>query len=280
MEDIYAILGVPLDATEKDIKKAFMKKAMKFHPDKAKDEKEKEAFSKLYTRLQDAYKILMNKETRKIYNASKSQGTFSDMKHADRDTKNYSEEDIKRYHTDGKFDPEKFQQGYGKTRLDQEEYMKSFDDKRVGTGTITSHDVNKYLKEREDLNREVMERGTLFEKSSYNREDFNAVFEHFSKRHKQGLEEYDGDVKPFSDIVEMPCSGVDNRGIFDPRASGKETMESMYGFAEPSQGSVNLDEIDKTEVYKEKPLSSEDIQKFMEQRDKDTDTYRNLKFPN
>ncbi len=41
MPDHYATLGIARDATEADIKKAYRKEALKWHPDKNPDQKER-----------------------------------------------------------------------------------------------------------------------------------------------------------------------------------------------------------------------------------------------
>lgn len=60
MKDYYKILGVPRDASQEEIKKAFYKLAHKYHPDKGGDpEKFKE--------INEAYQVLGNKEKRAQY---------------------------------------------------------------------------------------------------------------------------------------------------------------------------------------------------------------------
>jgi len=62
--DYYKILDVSKSASDSDIKKAFRKKAIEYHPDKNDgDEKEEEMFKK----VNEAYSILSSPEKRKMY---------------------------------------------------------------------------------------------------------------------------------------------------------------------------------------------------------------------
>lgn len=62
-KDYYDILGVSRDASDKQIKKAFRKLAVKYHPDKNKAPEAEEKFRE----IAKAYDVLSNKEKRKEY---------------------------------------------------------------------------------------------------------------------------------------------------------------------------------------------------------------------
>lgn len=63
-KDYYSILGVPRDASEDDIKKAFRKLARKYHPDVAKDKKSAEA---KFKEINEANEVLSDPVKRKKY---------------------------------------------------------------------------------------------------------------------------------------------------------------------------------------------------------------------
>ena len=60
MKDYYQVLGIPRNASDKDIKKAFHRLAHKYHPDKGGDEKK-------FKEINEAYQILSNKEKKAQY---------------------------------------------------------------------------------------------------------------------------------------------------------------------------------------------------------------------
>ena len=63
-KDFYDILGVPRTASEQDIKAAYRKLALKYHPDRNPDNKEAE---EKFKEAAEAYEILSNKEKRARY---------------------------------------------------------------------------------------------------------------------------------------------------------------------------------------------------------------------
>ncbi|KAL3853186.1 hypothetical protein ACJMK2_016751 [Sinanodonta woodiana] len=63
-KDYYEILGVKKGASEKEIKKAFRKLAIKFHPDKNKKDPEAE---KKFVEIAKAYEVLSDKDKRRHY---------------------------------------------------------------------------------------------------------------------------------------------------------------------------------------------------------------------
>jgi molecular chaperone DnaJ len=64
--DYYEILGVNKDATEEDIKKAYRKLAMKFHPDRNPDSKDSE---EKFKEAKEAYEMLTDADKRRAYDA-------------------------------------------------------------------------------------------------------------------------------------------------------------------------------------------------------------------
>ncbi|EDR29941.1 hypothetical protein EDI_120510 [Entamoeba dispar SAW760] len=62
-KDFYAILGLKNKSNEEDIKKAYRKLALQYHPDKSKEEDAAEKFQK----ITDAYNFLSNYRNKRVY---------------------------------------------------------------------------------------------------------------------------------------------------------------------------------------------------------------------
>ena len=69
--DYYKILGVPKNASSGEIKKAYRKLALKYHPDKNNGNKEFEA---KFKEISEAYAVLSDPEKRKQYDTYGSTG--------------------------------------------------------------------------------------------------------------------------------------------------------------------------------------------------------------
>ena len=70
-EDYYKILGVQKNASNEEIKKAYRKLAMKYHPDHTKGDKGAE---EKFKKISEAYAVLSDKEKRKEYDTFGSEG--------------------------------------------------------------------------------------------------------------------------------------------------------------------------------------------------------------
>lgn len=72
--DLYAVLGVKTTATEEDIKKAYRKSALIYHPDKhaSTTEDAKQVASRKFQQIGFAYAVLSDDKRRKKYDATGS----------------------------------------------------------------------------------------------------------------------------------------------------------------------------------------------------------------
>jgi molecular chaperone DnaJ len=70
-KDYYEVLGVAKDASEEEIKKAYRKLALKYHPDKNPNNPEAE---RKFKEAAEAYEVLSDKEKRKLYDSRGAEG--------------------------------------------------------------------------------------------------------------------------------------------------------------------------------------------------------------
>ena len=69
-KDYYRVLGVDKNATEEEIKKAYRKMALRFHPDKNKEADAEEKFKE----ISEAYEVLSDKDKRASFDRYGSEG--------------------------------------------------------------------------------------------------------------------------------------------------------------------------------------------------------------
>lgn len=68
----YKILGVPRTANDRDIKKAYRKLALQWHPDKAPTEEEREAYEVKFKEVAQANEVLSDPDKRARYDAGEN----------------------------------------------------------------------------------------------------------------------------------------------------------------------------------------------------------------
>ena len=66
-DEFYKTLGVSKTAKDAEIKKAYRKLAKKWHPDRFRDEKEKEKAERKFMKIAEAYETLTDPEKRRMY---------------------------------------------------------------------------------------------------------------------------------------------------------------------------------------------------------------------
>lgn len=78
-KDYYKILGIPKDATDDEIKKAYRKLAIQYHPDRQQDKSEEErvAAEEKFKEIAEAYEVLSDKEKRAEYDNPMREFNFS-----------------------------------------------------------------------------------------------------------------------------------------------------------------------------------------------------------
>ncbi|XP_059389303.1 dnaJ homolog subfamily B member 6b isoform X2 [Carassius carassius] len=83
MGDYYAILGVTRNASHDDIKKAYRKKALKWHPDK--NPNNHEQADKMFKEISEAYEVLSDENKRRQYDKYGKEGLSPRGGHYDED---------------------------------------------------------------------------------------------------------------------------------------------------------------------------------------------------
>ena len=79
--DFYEVLGVPKNASDDEIKKAYRKMAMKYHPDRNQGDKAAEAETK-FKEVKEAYEVLSEAEKRSAYDQYGHAGVDPNMRGA------------------------------------------------------------------------------------------------------------------------------------------------------------------------------------------------------
>jgi DnaJ-class molecular chaperone len=76
-DDYYLILGLPREASEDDIRRAYKRLALRYHPDKqgqSKNEEEKKEAENRFKMIAEAYEVLSDKDKRRVYDREGKDG--------------------------------------------------------------------------------------------------------------------------------------------------------------------------------------------------------------
>ncbi|ANB12698.1 DNAJ domain protein, DNAJC9 family [Sugiyamaella lignohabitans] len=168
----YEVLGLDQskskEITEQDIKKAYRRKALTTHPDKATNEEEKAIFHTEFQKVAFAYSVLSDAERRKVYDRTGSlseveseasfRDLFSDLCKAEvskelieQDKKEYresgeEEQDILKYYKEGKGDMEFiFENVIHSDVLEDEERIRGIIQKAIDEKVVPAY--SKFTKE-------------------------------------------------------------------------------------------------------------------------------------
>ncbi len=110
-KEYYERLGVDENASQEEIKKAYRKKAKKYHPDSNSDEADEEKFKK----INEAYQVLSDEEKRKRYDRFGKQGINNQYRQRARNDFSDFEDLINQFFGGGGFG-DFFNQGRGKKK--------------------------------------------------------------------------------------------------------------------------------------------------------------------
>lgn len=92
MKDYYYFLGVKIDASTEDIKKAYRKLSLKYHPDKNEND---EFFSRRFQEIHEAYEVLVNDDNRRFYDQNFSRFDRSNRSNLPASIKSFSSSKIR-----------------------------------------------------------------------------------------------------------------------------------------------------------------------------------------
>lgn len=95
-EDYYVILGVPANATTKQVRTRFLELARERHPDRVQGEEKAEAEAS-FQRLTEAFNVLSDPERRRRYDADRAAGPKQAEAHTEQVAKAYLQRGLQAY---------------------------------------------------------------------------------------------------------------------------------------------------------------------------------------
>ena len=271
--DYYALLNVPKDASKENIKKAFMQQALKWHPEKAENDKERETFTKVYADLQQAYKILSNDETRKMYQDTQ-QNTFDDFRKQERDLGyQHTDKFSKKTDTGMKFDGDMFKDAFHQSRDRKEQEAFANLTENVTDDVVTVNDYKTLLEQRQQ-ERDLLDNNTtdLYDGRKFDSNQFNRAFDFMKQQHtSNAVQEYHGEpMGMFSTgglVEDDGMSGLSMSNGMNFMGGNMDGMINGAGY-NPSAG-FDMSQFASDAYEEETPMSQQDMNARMEAAQKD-----------
>lgn len=130
--EYYTILNVSKDASGDEIKAAYRRLCILYHPDKYPEKDKKRVAEKLFSRLKEAYEVLADPRRRAIYDRRGKEGLENDLQLAERITVPVElMEEYEKFHKwweDRMYIQKSNPSGYFKVYLDATEFISGYDD--------------------------------------------------------------------------------------------------------------------------------------------------------
>ncbi len=231
--DYFTLLGVDKDATKDQVQKAFMAKALLYHPDKASEENMGK-YAAIYQDLKEAYRILSNDNSRKQYLDSQ-QTTHMDFKKEARDLGyGYSDKFTKVTEDGVKFDNTAFMQNFNQTRDAQEAatLRKLQAQTAPAEKKVTTSDYERLMEKRRQEMATLDAQTAQFlpgTGASFDTDTFNRAFDVMKKKHPGNeMQDYSG----------VPMGLYSTGGLVEDDTFGNLTMQHGFGF-----GGVGMDNL-------------------------------------
>lgn len=245
MIDLYTILGVTKESTTDQIRQAFFKKAMKWHPDKAPqgvsdyETKElREQYEKKYLELQRAYKILANPKAREQYHQTQQAG-YDDLRRKEERDMGYKRQD-KYLKQDEKghlvMDNDQFNKDFDQTRaVNDKQAFDQLHQQYNQKSTIHKQDIEdlKAQREREEeAIREAKSRNMFNQDGKFDINQFNRTYDHIKKTdpNSTGLQDYGSEPRGLfsgeQGITELGAADLSNNGVV---FQGANTADLIQG---------------------------------------------------
>ncbi len=279
MSDLYQILQVTKQATELEIKKAYFKLAMKWHPDKAPSDDRKKEYEEHFYKILNAYKILSDENKRKLYDDTLSQ-IYTELREVDRDvTYHRFEELIERNKQENAtylkmregrvvFDLDDFNQNFIKNNLSEFDlHNNTLETFKIKQSVFNNMSENLQVARDEDT--EVKLPKPMGE---YTLSSFNQVFESLKKANETGM------TKELVEVQELNASStnahglveyspIDSIGLIDMKRTDELTLD---GFNSKIQ--INFDEHKNDIIVLQPKVNDSELEAYLKSRDMDYST--------